>query len=192
MPRPSRMPPASCAVLLLGIGVAAAAEPPPPPPMSQTQGTLVHYTLTPKGDVDGFVLGDGTQVHVSPRQSTALVFTARPGDKVTVQWAKRPDHPLVEAIEIRNDASGAVLVNDGPKAGPETQPARVTGKVQFTLHGPKGDLNGALLEDGTVLRLPPKEGIRHAAQLTPGQSIAAEGRSLTTPMGRVVEVDNLD
>ena len=53
-------------------------------------------------------------------------------------------------------------------------------------------LHDVLPTTGTVLRLPPKEGIRHAAQLTPGQSISAEGRSLTTPMGRVVEVDRLD
>ena len=64
--------------------------------------------------------------------------------------------------------------------------------MQFALHGPKGDLNGALLEDGTVLRLPPKEALRSAAQLTPGQRISATGQMVTTPMGRVVVVDKLD
>jgi hypothetical protein len=178
------------AVLLPG-GAGMAAEP-VAGAMSQTRGTLVHYTLTPKGDVDGFVLADGTEIEVSPRLSTALVFTARPGDKVTVQWRKRPDRPLVEAAEIRNDATGAVLLNEGPKGRPEAEPAQVTGKVQFSLHGPKGDLNGAMLEDGTVLRLPPKEALRAAAQLAPGQPISAKGRMVTTPMGRVVEVNELD
>ena len=178
------------AVLLASDG-AMAAEP-AGGAASRTQGTLVHYTLTPRGDVDGFVLADGTEVNIAPRLSTALVFTARPGDKVTVTWRKRPDRPLVDAAEIRNDATGAVLVNEVPKGRKEAAPAQVYGKVQFSLHGPKGDLNGALLEDGTVLRLPPKEALRASAQLAPGQSISAKGRMLTTPMGRVLEVDNLD
>ena len=179
---------------LLSCGIVLAAEPAPPAPMgtSQTQGTLAHYTLTPKGDVDGFVLADGTEVHVPPRLSTALVFTVRPGDKVSVQWRKEPDRPLVEAAAIRNEATGAELANEGPKGRPEAEPGEVSGKVQFALHGPKGDLNGALLEDGTVLRLPPKEALRSAAQLTPGQRISATGQIVTTPMGRVVVVDKLD
>lgn len=178
--------------LLLSCGIVAAAEPVPPVGMSQTQGTLAHYTLTPKGDVDGFVLADGTEVHVPPRLSTGLVFMVRPGDKVSVQWRKQPDRPLVEAAAIRNEATGVELANDGPKGRPEGEPGQVSGKVQFALHGPKGDLNGALLEDGTVLRLPPKEALRNAAQLTPGQHISAAGQMVTTPMGRVVVVDKLD
>src|SRR5579875_3896071 len=45
-------------------------------------GTLEHYTLTPRGDVDGFVMSDGTEVHVPPPLSSALVFIAHPGDAV--------------------------------------------------------------------------------------------------------------
>ncbi len=56
------------------------------------------------------------------------------------------------------------------------------------LHGPRGELNGALLEDGTILRLPPPEAERLAALLMPGQMVVARGGRLTTPMGRVVDV----
>jgi hypothetical protein len=45
-----------------------------------------------------------------------------------------------------------------------------------------------MLEDGTILRLPPPEAARLTGMLTPGQSIAAQGDGLTTAMGRVVDV----
>jgi hypothetical protein len=58
----------------------------------------------------------------------------------------------------------------------------------MSLHGARGELNGAMLEDGTILRLPPPEAERLRALLTPGQAIVVEGDGLTAPMGRVIEV----
>lgn len=45
-----------------------------------------------------------------------------------------------------------------------------------------------MLEDGTVLRLPPLEAERFATLLMAGQSIVARGDDPTTALGRVVEV----
>ncbi|MFL5337059.1 MAG: hypothetical protein ACJ8H8_28740 [Geminicoccaceae bacterium] len=182
---------ALAAALLAGGTVAARAAPPEPNPIeASASGTLAHYTLAPRGEVDGFVLSDGTQVHFPPHLAAALVFTARPGDAVTVQGRRHKNGPVIEANEIRNKASGIVFVNSGPKhPKEEAKPGQVTGKVQFTLHGPKGDVNGAILEDGTVLRLPPREA---ATQLAPGQAVTAAGPVVATPMGKVVEVNKLD
>jgi hypothetical protein len=58
----------------------------------------------------------------------------------------------------------------------------------MSLHGARGELNGAMLEDGTILRLPPPEAERLRALLTPGQAIVVEGDGLTAPMGRVIKV----
>jgi hypothetical protein len=181
---------ALAAALLAGGAVAALAAPPEPKPMdASASGTLAHYTLAPKGEVDGFVLSDGTQVHFPPHLAAALVFTARPGDAVTVQGRRHKGGPVLEANEIRNQASGVAVANSGPKhARDEAKPGQVTGKVQYTLHGPKGEVNGAILQDGTVLRLPPPE----AARLASGQAVTAEGLVLETPMGKVVEVRKLD
>ena len=56
------------------------------------------------------------------------------------------------------------------------------------LHGPQGDVNGALLEDGTVLRLPPSAAMTFAALLQTGQTIVAEGVEWTSALGKVMEV----
>ena len=65
----------------------------------------------------------------------------------------------------------------------------ITGKVSATLHGPRGDVNGAILENGTILRLGPREAASVSALLQPGQSLAARGVSTTTLLGTVMEVE---
>lgn len=179
------------ATLCLGGAVAAwGVEPPATKPMPDwIRGKVAHYTLTPKGDVDGFVLADGTQIHVAPHLGAALVFTARPGEEVAVQGERHGIGPVVEADEIRNAGTGVELVHARREHEHEAVEAEtVAGRVAFVLHGPKGDADGAILSDGTVLRLSPKLGARN---LAPGQSLMAEGRSRTTPMAKVVEVEKL-
>jgi hypothetical protein len=56
------------------------------------------------------------------------------------------------------------------------------------LHGRRGEVNGALLDDGTVLRLPPPEAERFAASLQAGQTVAVRGEIITTALGRVIDV----
>jgi hypothetical protein len=69
-----------------------ATAPPPAPPavatppapasgfpyaiqqLPQFKGTVARHTLTPPGDVDGLLLGDGTEVHFPPHASTQLVY----------------------------------------------------------------------------------------------------------------------
>ena len=65
----------------------------------------------------------------------------------------------------------------GPAAGP---PSEVSGKILAVLHGPRGEANSAMLDDGTVLRLPPLEAVRLAAQAGPTATGAARPH-LTVP-----------
>jgi len=159
-----------------------------------TKGTVSRYTLTPRGDVDGLILADGTEVHFPPHLSTQLVYAIKPGDTVTVRGLKALSAPLIAAIAITNGATGYTVVDTGPGAGPgprpreARQPISMQGRVQMSLHGPRGELNGAMLEDGTILRLPPPEAERLAALLVAGQTIVVQGDGLTTAMGRVVEL----
>jgi hypothetical protein len=49
-------------------------------------------------------------------------------------------------------------------------------------------VNGALLEDGAVLRLPPPEAGRFGTLLQSGQTIVAEGIEVANPIGKVFDV----
>jgi hypothetical protein len=152
--------------------------------------------LTPRGDVDGLILTDGTEVHVPPHLSTGLAFAVKPGDAVTVRGLRAYSIPMIAAVTVTNDASGQTVVDTGPPGGAGRPggpgvPMSVEVRIQAALHGPRGEVNGAALDDGTILRLPPPEAERLASLLVPGQIVAARGDGLSTPMGRVVDVRTL-
>jgi hypothetical protein len=182
----------------------AVAAPPPPPSgfpyaiqqFPQFKGTVARYTLTPRGDVDGLLLSDGTEVHFPPHMSAQLVYAIKPGDAITVRGLRAYGMPLIDALVISNDATGQTVVDRGPDRGPRAmawadQFINAQGRVQAVLHGKRGEVNGAILEDGTILRLPPPEAQRLATFLTPGQSINAQGNGLVTPLGRVIDVQTI-
>ena len=187
--------------------VPAAAQAQPVFDLSQlpaTHGTVRFFTLTPRGDVDGFVLADGTEVHLPPHLSAQLAAAVKVGDAVTVRGLRAAAVPMVAAMAVTDDASGQTVIDNGPGGrrpgpgggpdrGPGAPPApaavgEVSGKVLIALHGPRGELNGAMLEDGTALRLPPPEAARLSAMLQPGQTVVAQGPAVTSTLGRVVMV----
>lgn len=67
----------------------------------------------------------------------------------------------------------------------------VQGKVQRPLYGPAGDINGALLEDGSIVRLPPPSAYQIASLLSAGQMLAVQGWGLTTAYGRVIDAQSV-
>lgn len=152
-------------------------------------GTVRQYTLTPRGDVDGLLLNDGTEVKVPPHLTGQIVYSIHPGDAVTIRGLRARALPLVEAAAITNNANGRTVVDGGPAgpvgAGMETT---ISGTISATLHGARGEVNGALLDNGILLRLPPPEADRMQALLQPGQTIAARGARLDTVLGSVIDV----
>lgn len=76
---------ALCAVTALGTGAAAysgaKAQMWDSSQLPATNGTVRQYTLTPRGDVDGLILTDGTEVKVPPHltgRSCILFIQAMP------------------------------------------------------------------------------------------------------------------
>ena len=64
---------------------------------------------------------------------------------------------------------------------------QATGHIKTQLHGSRGDLNGVLLEDGTIIRLPPEEADRLSSQLAIGQPLYATGQGMASSLGKVIE-----
>jgi hypothetical protein len=169
-----------------------------PQQLPMYKGEVQQFTLTPRGDIDGLILTDGTEVKTPPHLSTAIAYAIRRGDAVTIHGLHAAALPLMQAVSITDDATGRTVVDAGPprpEGGPGAGPAvsdraltEIEGRIRLPLHGPRGDVNGALLEDGTILRLPPPEAERFATLLQPGQTVAAAGIELANPIGKVLEV----
>ncbi len=177
------------------------------------KGNVMTFTLTPRGDIDGFVLADGTEVKTAPHLSTQIAFAIKPGGSVTVHGLKAASLPLIQGVSITDDVSGKTVVDSGP-GGPGREPpppppplptvavdpngvavpadasgpAQVQGKVRMALHGMRGEVNGVLMEDGTILRLPPPEAVRFSTLLSAGQTVVAQGDIVESPIAKVVDV----
>jgi hypothetical protein len=218
---------------IVTINAGALAQNPPQPPAGQAlaptvgqaplhdpqqlpaqRGLVQQFTLTPRGDIDGLILSDGTEVKTSPHLSTEIAYSVKPGDTVTIHGLRAAALPLVRAVSITDEQTGRTVVDNGPPgpgrrrpgepspapwpgspaAGPGAPIAGLTevqGRVRMSLHGPQGDVNGALLDDGTVLRLPSPEAYRFATLLQPGQALVAEGTGFATAIGKVFEVQQI-
>jgi hypothetical protein len=182
------------AATAFGVGTASYSQGDPrlwdPVQLPETRGTVKQYTLTPRGDVDGLILTDGTEVNLPPHLSAQIVFAIKPGDAVAIRGLKARALPLVDAASVTNFVTGVTVADSGPPGGPgatNTETA-LSGKVAAPLHGKRGEVNGALLDNGTVLRLPPPEAERMQSLLQPGQTVAVRGASMATPLGTVVDV----
>jgi hypothetical protein len=72
-------------------------------------GIAQRFTLTPRGELDGFLLANGTQVHLPPHLTTELAAAVRPGDPVTVRGYRSPSVPLVAAVEVTDSATNQTV-----------------------------------------------------------------------------------
>jgi hypothetical protein len=192
-------------------GPGAAPQPPPQGPpaynlqqLPETRGTVQRFTLTPRGELDGFLLADGTQVHLPPHLSDQLAAAVRIGDPVSVRGYRSPTVPLVVASAMTDSLTNRTVVDQGPPPpgtmppplppgtpSPGAQQASVSGRVQASLYGPAGDLNGAVLSEGTNIRMGPAEASQFSNLLTPGQTITAQGWALNTAYGQVVDAQTV-
>jgi hypothetical protein len=155
------------------------------------------------GDLEGMILTDGTEVHVPPHLSTQLAAAVRPGESVRV-FGWRSSIPNFVVAASLTGQRGQSVVDQGPpppgmrppppppgQPAPGAQQATVQGRVQQILHGPRGDVNGALLDDGTILKFPPPLAWRASSTLQPGQVVTVQGWALSTSYGRVVDAQTI-
>ena len=63
----------------------------------------------------------------------------------------------------------------------------VQGRVRALLSGPGGEVHGAVLEDGTQVRVPPHVGNQYRAPLKVGDAINAKGYGTANQYGRALE-----
>jgi hypothetical protein len=196
--------PAFASLLLVGSVVAVAAQPlppqapPPPPPQVANQsgmgiqGTVARLLPTPRGEVDGLLLEDGRLVRFPPHMSAALLGVVGQGDAVVIEGMSGPAGNEIRAWRISNRATGRSVTEAPPTFPPEARAwsgrdMRVSGIVRRTLTGGRGEANGAILEDGTVVRFPPHVGEAFANLLVPGARLIAQGYGSSGPAGTAIE-----
>lgn len=171
------------AVMAIGFSSSAMSQLAPVGDPTEVKGRIAQYSLTPRGTVDGLILADGAEIRLPRQISTQLAFTVRPGDAVTIRGFKTAASPLMNVVTITNDATGMVV-----NASPLPAPSKISDEshIKLPLHDMEGHLNGVLLDDGTVVRMPPFDAEQHAAGLAIGLPLVVSGDGISTPLGKVI------
>jgi len=166
------------------------------------QGKVQSFTTAPKGEVDGAVLDDGTWLHWPPHMQDRFANILGKGDRVratgrTETGPKGDTHFEVQSVtNLRNNktAENPDFANGPPPPGPRGRVGKaapadsgdvstVRGKVQRFTTAPKGEVDGAVLDDGTWLHWPPHMQERFTNIIKEGDRVRASGRTETGPKG---------
>jgi hypothetical protein len=171
----------------------SAGAPMPPPPFAaaprdgapaSVSGVVQRYVINPEGDVDGMLLADNTLVRFPPHIGTQVAATFAPGATVNVNGVAQPGGTL-RASQIADANNGRSIVDQPPPVDARRLPKSLagvglvkldaTGRVLRVTSAPRGEPDGVLLTDGTVIKLTPPAAARFANLLQPGATIAAQG-----------------
>jgi hypothetical protein len=154
------------------------------------------FLLNPHGDADGMLLSTGLEVHFPPHLSRAVLAAVTPGDAVRVYGVRPRSVEMISAVLIETN-SGQRILDNGPgkskepkrkESGPppKHRPMEAHGLVRRALHGPKGEVRGILLNDGTIVRLDPDGVEAIAGWLIEGQPLVVSGDGLVTEHGKII------
>ncbi|WP_454723357.1 MULTISPECIES: hypothetical protein [Cupriavidus] len=168
---------------------APLAPPPPgvePGPLADaaTQGTVARFLTNPDGDVDGFMTDDGTLVRFPPHMSAQLTSAVRRGDLVQVS-GRREEGGSFAAQRIIDTRNGRQVIDEPPMRGapPLPRAARGEGLSRLSAQGqvarvttaPRGEPDGVILSDGTVIKLAPPVAQQFAPLMRTGATVSAQG-----------------
>lgn len=164
--------------------------------LPETRGRVTQFLLNPHGEIDGLILNGDLQVHVPPHLGRELVRHVEVGDRIRVRGVKLRGIEMIAAVQLTG-RHGVDIVDDGPAHDapkpprPVRKPMDLRGEVAFALHGPKGELNGALLTSGLALRLPPHAAAELHDYLRAGVHVQAWGHGVSTRYGATLEVSEI-
>jgi hypothetical protein len=187
--------------------IESGVTPPPPAEVGTptvVSGAVKRYLINPEGDVDGMLLADNTVVMFPPHLGTQVTASAAPGDTVRVTGSTIPGGTL-RAQKIVNTRNGQTIDDRPPQLAtgiPTGLPdptlpraSRSAGLVKLEASGsvahvttaPRGEPDGVLLADGTIIKLTPPAASQFSGLLRPGTVIAAQGYGTRNQYGESLQ-----
>ena len=190
---------------MLAMRVACAQVPPSAPEapgesaVDSCRGVVSLYLLSEFGDVEGIVAQDGTQVRFPPHMGPDLVRSLKPGDRFIAQGRGAASRGFRAYAIGREGATPLVEARPSDVVAPvppEVRAAsltamRVDGTVAHVLRGPRGEIDGVVLADDTIVRLPPRSAVVDADALRVGARLAAEGYGTRNRYGRALRAERV-
>lgn len=200
-PEPQRpVPPAQVLLPVTAQDVQATAAMP-----AVAEAAVQSILFNPYGEAEGLRLVNDVIVKFPPHRSQALQATVQPGHRVRILGHAEPGVRLppplpdqapsvVKADAIINVTSGNIVVDQPPTGAlpllpphlraQSLQPLQVEGKVELILNGPRGEVDGVILDNQSIVHFSPES---LTVPLRPGMRIAAAGLGSKTPAGLSLE-----
>jgi hypothetical protein len=156
--------------------------------VKEARGTVLNYLLNPRGEVDGLLLEDGIFIKFPPHLGRELAQVAKPNDEV-VAIGPLEGPKLLRGHVIVNPKTDTALRDIKP-IPPERanfvdplRPLRAEGKIKYPKRNAHGEIDGAILEDGTILQFPPQPDEAFVEQLESDQPLCAVGFGTSNEYG---------
>ena len=192
--------PRACAQQPPGLARSPAGD--QPDALLQTtvvQGPVAQYLMNPDGVIDGLLLTNNTTVRFPPHLGQVLAQTVNPQDVVRVEGTFEVPGTIhassIVDLESRRsvvEAPPSQKYPRMPRPGSVTrQPLNASGTIRVLSHAKRGEIDGAILSDGTVLHFAPSAGSQFSALLQEGHALAATGYGTSNEYGRSLEADAL-
>lgn len=156
------------------------------------RGRIVEFLKNKHDDIDGLLLDGQKRVHFPPHIGEGVARQFDVGDRVSVRGREevRPRGDVVfEASWITGGGRTIEIDHPEPPRGkprPKAKHEVVTGAsgiVEGYATAPHGEVDGLILEGGTVVKLPPhlRSGLRES--IRPGDRVRVDGHRHETPRG---------
>ena len=154
------------------------------------EGEVSCILLNPHGDLDGFLLKDGTLVRVRP---TAPIPQLIAGARVRAEGEGTPS--FVRADTVTLTSTGAVLdLSTPPRALAVPRALTLLDDSSIILqvvNNPEGEIDTLVLQDGSIVKLPPKLRDQAGDALAVGIRLTARGEGGTYGLVKAFRADRV-
>jgi hypothetical protein len=154
-------------------------------------GTVERYLTNPQGGTDGLLFREGPQVIFPPDVAAAVRRVAPVGEQIVVWGIRARAAPVITMLAFAPAADAPPTLVDRfywrvDRRPPPPHELEVSGTVRAPFYESQGQVAGAILEDGTVVMLPPNAVERFKELLKPSASLAASGSGSEGPDGKAL------
>ena len=170
----------------------------------RTHGQISRYLMNHHGEIEGILLDNGISVRFGCEYGSAVMSALKPGQDISVEGranTKTSEFHGLKAHTFQILKSGETLrLKDLAKTqapaeaeAHQHQHHDLSGLFQELIYNDNNDIDGLLLQDGNLVRIPPHEAKRLVTlPLVRGVTkVDASGEGSNTEFGTVVKADEL-
>lgn len=168
-----------------------------PTQLPSFSGVVERYLINPEGKTDRLLFREGPQILFPEHVADEMQATIPAGRSIIVYGIRARRAAAITMLAWAPDAEAPVRFVDRPAwTFPEFRAAderlEVEGEVRAPLLSPQGDPIGAILGDGTVIRVPIGVAAALGDRLNGGRRLAASGRGATVEgKGRALDAERI-